>query len=59
MTVEIEHVFYAEDAISAAAIMDNARMSGADEVKAEWMQRERVYRVEYTTPEEDEPCRST
>ena len=58
MTVEIEHVFYAEDAISAAAIMDNARMSGADEVRAEWMQKENVYRVEYTTPQEDESCGS-
>lgn len=59
MTVEIEHVFYAEDAISAAAIMDNAIAGGADEVRAEWMQREQVYRVEYTTPQEDEQCRST
>ena len=59
MTVEIEHVFYAEDAISAAAIMDNAIAGGADEVKAVWDKTAKVYKVEYMTPQEDEPCRST
>lgn len=59
MTIEVQHVLYAESPKDAAAIMDNAIAGGADEVRAEWMQREQVYRVEYTTPEEDEQCRST
>lgn len=58
MTVEIEHVFYAEDAISAAAIMDNAIAGGADEVRAEWDKDAKVYKVEFTTPQEDESCGS-
>ena len=47
--VELQHVFYAEDALSAARIMDNAISAGADEVRAAWDKDAGVYKVEYRT----------
>lgn len=47
--VEIEHVLYADSVQGAAAIMENARESGAVEVRAEWMDKDKVYRVAYKT----------
>ena len=47
--VKVQHIFYAEDAILAAQIMDNARSAGADEVRAIWDKHAGVYRVEYQT----------
>ena len=58
MTIEVHHVLYAESPKDAAAIMDNAIAGGADEVRAEWDKDAKVYKVEYTTPQEDESCGS-
>lgn len=51
--IEVKHVLYAETAMDAAAIMDNARASGAEEVRAEWVKEQNVYRVEYKTEGKD------
>ena len=53
MTVEVEHVLYADDVQAAAAIMDNARQSGADEIRATLDKRNNVWRVEYKIGEEE------
>ena len=45
----VQHIFYAEDALSAARIMDNAISAGADEVRAELDKDAGVYKVEYRT----------
>lgn len=50
--VEVEHVFYAETSAGAAAIMDNAIASGAEEVRAVWDKDAGVYRVEYKTDDD-------
>lgn len=52
--VELQHVFYAEDVHAAAAIMDNARSSGADEIKATLDRKNNVWKVEYRTEDKDE-----
>ena len=51
--VYLYHVKYAETAVDAAAIMDNARMCGATEVSAKWNEEMRVYVVEYRVPREE------
>lgn len=54
--IEVKHVLYADTAVDAAAIMDNARASGAEEVRAELLPKENVYRVEYKTHEDTVCC---
>lgn len=54
MTVEIEHVFFADTSTGAAAIMENAIAHGADEVRAVWDDKAHVYRVEYKTDDDTE-----
>ena len=51
--IEVKHVLYADTAVDAAAIMDNARASGAEEVRAEWVKEQNVYRVEYKTNDDN------
>lgn len=41
---------FAEDTEGAAAIMDNARMSGAESVHARWDKDAEVWKVEYQVP---------
>lgn len=51
-TVQIYHVEYCEDAHSAARLMGNVRMCGAEEVKVTWIKDKELYRVEYRLPME-------
>ena len=53
MTIEVQHVLYAESPTDAAAIMDNAIAGGADEVKTVWDKQSKVYKVEYRTEDKD------
>ena len=53
MTIEVQHILYAESPKDAAAIMDNAISGGADEVKAVWDSTAKVYRIEYRTEDWD------
>ena len=51
--VYLYHVEYAKTATGAAAIMDNVRQSGVDDVKATWDKDAKVYRIEYRTERVD------
>lgn len=47
--IEVKHVFYAETLDGAVRIMENALSCGVTEVRAVWLPKERLYRVEYKT----------
>lgn len=54
MTIEVQHVLYADNVKDAAAIMDNVIKAGVNEIRATLERDTNVWRVEYKTEAENE-----